>query len=43
MVKFTGFCKKNLFCFFFRLKNLQFLLFLLTKKPPQRDVALVTA
>lgn len=42
MVKFTGFFKKTLLLYF-RLINLQFLLFLLTKKPPQRDDALVTA
>ena len=43
MVKFTGFFKKKSLLLYFRLINLQFLLFLLTKKPPQRDVALVTA
>lgn len=43
MVKFTGFCKKKSLLLYFRLINLQFILFLLTKKPTQRDGTLVTA
>ena len=35
MVKFIGFFKKKSHLLYFRLINLQFILFLLTKKPTQ--------